>query len=381
VDRLVYRRRTGPTSIEPLSARRGASIDTCARRLLDSERPVISVLPSLLLALAPGELPLTLPPGPAARAWNSTESASPAKLDATVAALARGETWNDPAAWEAWAADLLAERAEPGADPDRGARLALAALGQGRSEAAWDHFAALSGRGAWLAALAPALVLGVEPGSPAVLPDGARIAPALPPLDRPTSERVLGWGRLERRGTTLSELRIGDAVVELRVAVEYDSLQIDVKHVSGGAASATFVLPEMLDFERTFTYVDWERTQPGAPLAVAISAETPEIVISCRFQPFRIGWPMTLPDALDERVLRHGFDVSVPSGDPLEPRVRGFAAALARVTGHPARVRTSGGTPAEPALSVGFEPAQEHRDAKLRSLTQALEHYALRRAP
>ena len=51
----------------------------------------------------------------------------------------------------------------------------------------------------------------------------------------------------------------------------------------------------MLDFDLTWTYVDWERVAPGAPLEVALSAETPEIVLSGTCRPFFVSWPLTLP--------------------------------------------------------------------------------------
>jgi hypothetical protein len=346
--------------------------------VLDS--PALIALAVLLGLQTPAGPELSLPPGPAARAWASTTPAAPAELDAWVAARARPEAWDEGATWSAWAGELAAERGAAQPDPARRTALALSALGQGASEQAWDHFAALSGHGDALAAVLPALMPGVAPGTRlAELPDGVVLAPALPPLDRPTRERVLGYGRLETREMKLSGLRIGAAEVDVRVAVVPDGVQVDLEHVGGGAARVLVVLPEPLDFELASAYVDWEK-QPraGAEHAVVLTAEKPSITVYGPCRPIRVDWPSTLPLELDARVREHGFACALRPGDELAPRIAGFAAALERITGQPVRVAVSATGDAGPELTLHLA-ASPGRERKLRGLTEAAAHFALRR--
>src|SRR5688500_7402751 len=117
--------------------------------------------PLWVLLQTPGaapELPpagITLPAGPAARAFKSVKpDTAPARLELkALPPWPDGAAWNDSATWLAWAEDVRAEARAERADPARRARLCVFARAQNRSDDAWDHFAALAGEPTWCAAL------------------------------------------------------------------------------------------------------------------------------------------------------------------------------------------------------------------------------------
>lgn len=339
---------------------------------------------ALLLALLqsePADPPrLSLPAGPAARAWSAVERATQlAPLPPECEVFAQPSAWNQRDTWSRWA-DIL-NAANGDTDARHAARVAatLAALSQGRSEDAWDHFAALADRPQWLVALAPYFVFG---GPSSEFANEVVIAPSLPPLNRPARERLLGLGRLEAREMRWVNVGVGAARVDLRVAVEFEGLQIDVEHRSGEEATLGIVLPELLDFEFSSVYVDWEvEPQVEGPHVVSVSATTPKIEIYARCRPVQLRWPMTLPNELDTRARRDGFQVLVAENDLASPRALGFADALAKLTRSTAIVRSIAAPPTQPpwsGLSLDFSSGPE-RVRKFRTLLSLLERWALER--
>jgi hypothetical protein len=332
---------------------------------------------------------IALPGGPAARAFASVGAETqPQKL--ALPAFPRwpeGAQWNDPALWRGWADDLRAEAQAGTADPARRARLCAFALAQGRSDDAWDHFAALAGAPSVCAALLPRLLPGVpidgaagKGGIAPALADGIALAPALPPPSRPASEVVLGRRWIERREMRIEGLVIGDATLSMRVALESDGVQIDFDHRSGGTAHVSVWLPEPPDFEIYVAYVDWMRQDAiGGPLALEIPADGETHTLFGRLQPRAMPWPTSLPTEKNAGLELHGLRLEIDPGDPATARIEALSRALSDVLGLPASVLARapkdaaepfGGT----IVSLHAEPG---RDRKVASLVSLAERYAL----
>jgi hypothetical protein len=329
-----------------------------------------------------------LPPGPASRAWSAVAAnTSGAAPEAKWARLVERASWDDGAVWSEWATLVVAARTS--ATPR--ASLAAAALGQGRDEDAWDHFAAAEQPDV-LRVLLPAFLPGVAPellGRPWVdgelrLEDGAHLVPRLPPLDRPAAERPLGLGRLERREMFARGLRVGAARFDLRVAVEQEGVQIDFDAIANdGEPARVFVtLPEPLDFELTSSYLDWERLEDArAPIEVVLRPGSAPITLYGRFAPRYVRWPSARPTELDKRLRRHGFVLVCGERDAARARVCGFAAALERLVGVKSACEAlplgaSGSFPL--ATRLDFSPSAD-RERKFRALVSSAETWALRR--
>jgi hypothetical protein len=320
---------------------------------------------------------LSLPAGPAARAWARVEPGNPAiELPARCASAAYPRHWDSEQGWRAWAERLGELRASAAPDPARSAELALSALSQGRGEDAWHHFSALSGHPEWCKALAPYLVVG---GPRFSLDDGALFAPALPPLSGPPNERILGTGRLEPREWWLRGIEIGKARVDVQFAVETTGLKLVFHHLGGGDARLRVVFPEPLDMEFGSVYVDWEREpQAGGEHEVLIAPEVPILEVFASLKPVQRRWPTALPPELDARAKERGFEILVGDADATKPRASGLALALTAATGLSARVVPASKLPApgEPrGIALEFAHGPE-RARKLRGVLSALEQYA-----
>lgn len=338
------------------------------------------LLPLLLGALRVQAPELHLPDGPAGRAWSARgPDVRAASIPPEIQSLARPSAWNERETWLRWSADLkIVQDRGPDVELAR-VRLALAALSQGRSEDAWEHFAALGQAPQWMDALVPYLVFG---GPTREFADGALIAPSFPPLGGPARERTLGLGRLEQRELRWTGVKIGPAVVDVRIAMEYDGVQLEFEHKSGGTAQVAVVMPEPLDFELTSVYVDWEREpQAAGPHQVTLSAEVPLMSVYARCKPVQLLWPMTLPSELEARAREHGFEVLVAASEASSPRALGFADALQALTGVPARVSSEGDARESAAwhgVTLDFARGPE-RVRKFRTLLSQLERFALER--
>ncbi len=367
------------------SAREAGREPTLAR----PQSPPQQAAPATEPAQQPSGTRFELPPGPAGRAWAAVAAhATSARVAAPWSQLAQRESWDESARWSEWAGIVLAAKT----DSKLRASLAAAALGQGRDEDAWDHFAAAAGHAEELRALLPLFLPGVAPDRLAsafvdgdlVLADGAHLAPRLPPLDRPTAERSLGLGRLERREMVARGVRVGSARFDVRVAVEQEGIQIDFDAIenSGAAVRVLVTLPEPLDFELTSAYLDWERLEAArAPIEVVLSAGSAPIALYGRFSPRYVRWPSARPAELDERLERHGFALVCGEGDPACPRVCGFAAALERLVAVKALCESLplGARGAAPlATRIDLSPSAD-RERKFRALVSSAETWALRR--
>jgi hypothetical protein len=333
-----------------------------------------------------------LPPGPASEAW---AAGAEREIKAIPAAPWREQLasarWDEPQNWTAWAAAVRRARGDAAAHFE----LAAAALGQGRDEDAWEHFA-LAPSGAEQRSERLALLTAFLPGVPSAqlgaswrdgelqLPDGVTLAPRLPPLDRSVRERLLGMGRLERREMRVDGLRLGAARFDMRVAIEQDGVQIDIENLSGGPAKLRLALPQPLDFELRGVYVDWEKLDaPALPLELDLAADGPPLSVYARFAPLMVSWPSTWPAELEPRVRQHGFVLVGAPADPLLPRLRGFAAALEPLVGVRGQWEALAlGAPSAHPLATRLDFSRgADRESKWRALVGAAEAWALRRGP
>jgi len=330
--------------------------------------------------------------GPAGRAWAAVGPETvPARLTADDVP-GPPEAWREQAPWLAWAALVRAEAeasaaGEP-ADGRRRARLALLAWSQGRSDDAWDHLAHCTAEPAWMAAAVPYLAPGVplalltapdfDPAAP--LPDGVELLPALPPAPVPAAEVVHGMSRVEPRELRIEGLKVGAAVLALRVALEVDGVQVDVEHVSGGPATLWITLPQPADFEIQVEYLNWQRLDEArAPVRVQVDADEARAYLFGRFRPRALPWGETLPSTPCAQLERHGVQLRLPAGASASARLSGFAAALRALFGWEARVLSlePDQPPAPwPGIVMNFGPAEE-LERKFSGLISLVEHYAL----
>lgn len=303
--------------------------------------------------------------------------------DQAPAELARADVaadWNDAAAFERWGAALAAAK---GADArDARARLALLARRQGRDADAWQHLEFAAADPARLAALLPRFLPGIAGdalagtgGLPGQLPDGAVLAPATPPLTRP-AER----GRVERRSMRVRGLRVGEAVLGLRVAVEPEGVQIDIEHISGGAARVAVKLPTEPGFALANEYVDWFAAEErGAAHVVEIRPGDEEHTLYGRFEPDTSAPIFALPPAAPAALGLGGLVILPEPGTDGHAR----AAALARALSEPpislaARVLDATGPPSGWApISVDLSDPRSSA-AKIAALCGAVERFVLR---
>ena len=350
---------------------------------------------AIALLFAPQAAPaakVELPEGPAARAFAGVgPDTEPATFDLGGMPLSPSDpAWDRPDVWLEWAQWVRAEAAETYPTPSRRARLCLLAGLQGRADDAWEHFAALGGDPAWCAAVLPLLAPGVAVetyarvgasagGLPAALPDGIVLEPQLPPPNRPASEIEPGR-RPERRHMTLTGLRIGDAVLKMRVALEVEGVQVDFEHVSGGSAHFFVRLPTPAEHETRVEYIDWMRQdESGIAHELHIEPGSQPRIVFGRFRPRSVDWPTRLPERMPEGLVRAGVRIEVGPGDPEQARIESFAAGLGALLAVPVEVHQ--GPEAEAAGDFAGLRIRLHDDGsralKLRNMISAAERFAL----
>jgi len=299
------------------------------------------------------------------------------------AELARADIaadWRDPAAFERWRAALADART---ADA-RGARarLALLARRQDRDADAWQHLEVAGADPALLAALLPRFLPGIADevaagagGLAGALPDGAIFTPTTPPRTRP-----LERGRIERRAMRVRGLRVGEAVLGLRVSVEPEGVQIDIEHIAGGAARVAVKLPIEPGFALANEYVDWfPAPMRGAAHVVEIRPGDEEHTLYGRFEPSDSAQTFALPPRAPAALELGGLGIRPESGADGRARAEALARAL---SGAPislaARVLEEG------APVAGWAPiVVDLRDtrtsaAKIAALCGAVERFTLR---
>ncbi len=329
----------------------------------------------------------------------------PAQVPAVLPRAQEAVDWLDPATFERWRAALAIANAR--ANPDSatedlavGARaradLALLALAQDRAADAWDHFTRAAIDPAVAAALLPRFLPGIPVGADlgagglgGPLPDGVELAPATPP-----NTRAIERGRIERRAMRVRGLRVGDAVLGLRIAVEPEGVQIDVEHISGGPARVAVKLPTEPGFGFANEYVDWFQAEKrGVAHVLEIRPGDEEHTLYGRFEPREEVPRIALPVAAPAAVELGGIAIRPEPGAEGRARAGALARALggaplalkARIveTGGHAGNTTGPGSEAGAAKS-GWSPIlvdladPRTSAAKVAALCGALERFTLR---
>ncbi|MCZ6596745.1 MAG: hypothetical protein O7B99_03820 [Planctomycetota bacterium] len=323
---------------------------------------------ALLLALLPGlaqdpaehaSAGICLPDGPVAEAFAAvTPATTAAPLRAVWPAWPDDATWGTDAPWDHWIERVIEEAEATRPDPLRRAELALLAASQGRSADAWTHFAACDASPEIMAALMPRLLPGTPADAPAgrgglpgQLDDGVLLRPVLPP---PTPG--LPKGRADVRTVEISGLRVGAAVLRMKLAVEADGVEITLDHLAGGPARVRIVVPAPPELVIRALYLDWQKIdEPGPFVELAIRPGDEEHAIWGRFLPVVTPWPEGLPTEGLGRVFRSGVVVETDPGDPREARLSAFARALGRLFGVPGELRHRGAPSRAPRAN---EPAR-----------------------
>ncbi|MCY2960880.1 MAG: hypothetical protein NTY35_12010 [Planctomycetota bacterium] len=278
--------------------------------------------PTVPAAIAPARFEFA--PGPLA---DLVARLGPEQVPAALDRADLAADWSAPATFERWRA-ALSEARDGDTRPAR-ARLALLALRQDRAAEAWKHLELAGADATLLAALLPRFLPGIADDAPVgagglagPLPDGAVLRPCTPPRTRPVER-----GRIERRAMRVRGLRVGEAVLGLRVAVEPEGVQIDIEHISGGAARVAVRLPTEPGFALANEYVDWfQAEQRGVAHVVEIRPGDEEHTLYGRFEPSESAPEFVLPPAAPAALGLGGLAIRPEPG----PEGRSRAEALAR---------------------------------------------------
>lgn len=304
--------------------------------------------------------------------------------------------WSEERTWRRWSQAL--ERLEsPSLDGESAAeararaRAALAelALAQGRHDDAWRHLAhARALPDDELAALVARFVPGVV-GAPAggpfgPLAAGSRdaepplLAPALaPPLEPEEASRT-------RRELTLEGLRVGEARLSLRVALEPEGVQVDLEHRGGGPTRLRVRVPRDPRLEPLALLVDWEeRERLDEEVLLELGPESARHTLWLRC----VARPPLGPSALPEQVpagLALGGIVLASMAQPPSPLLAA-ARALGERTGLFCRVSEVHDAPTPPApapagLLVLLRPGDAGQ-RELAHLVHLVEAWTLRERP
>ncbi len=284
------------------------------------------------------------------------------------------DDWSSAEPWRTWAAALV-ERG----DASR-AQLAQLAHRQGRWDDAWQHAASISDP-----RMARAILPRLFPGVPAdagpadglaqPLPNGVLLRPSLPPPTAPVPAALTGPVR-QRRAMEFAGVRVGEATLHLRLALEGDGVQIDVTHVSGGPCRLQLVIPEPQGFEIRVEYVDWDRRETvGEPHELEINPGDEPHKLWGRFLRFSQPWPQKLPSTLPAQAAEAGLVlVDSPSGASVA-LLDGFAEALHTALGIPTQVTVDRGSvaisgPAPVRLHLGVDGERLEKIAAIQSLVE-----------
>lgn len=338
---------------------------------------LLAILGVLLCQTAPAQAAegprVELPEGAASRAVAALRpDTKPTKL---AAPLAPGSgPWDSPATIAAWSSAVARASADAAAPGPR-AELALLALAQERYDDAWAQFAACGGHPETVAALLPQFLPGAASSSAiAELADGVVLRPALPP-------RSLGSAasRVDRRAMSVQRFRVGAAELSLKVSVEAEGVQVEVRHLAGGACKVSIVVPQPGDSESEIEYVDWYRQETlRTPHELVLEPGGDERVVYARVAPRASAWPRA-GEALAAQ-LKHGeLWLEVARDDARFDVVDALANAL---TAPPFGLRATTRDPRDPrpldAKGVAVDlVASADRPRKLAHLVSAAEALAL----
>ncbi|MSR60993.1 MAG: hypothetical protein EXS08_00910 [Planctomycetes bacterium] len=269
--------------------------------------------------------------------------------------------WGGEPSWRRWVELVRAE--QRATTPERRAQLCVLARLQGRDEAAWEHLLACRADPGRAQALLAFFLPGVPQewiGKSGPLPDGVILSPALPPTDAPeTGLRALAGTKL-----TLNEFALGAARCSLSVSVDRDGIEVELRHLGGGAARFGVLAPLPQGVERGLLFADWNKLpehQGPVPFELAAaSAEADEGApnpsehsLWLTFHPPQERWPA--PSAEMLRAPPNGREILLlsPRGD--EAHLRLFAEALGELLGTRTRLAAEGFAPAS-----GLEPLVLH---------------------
>ncbi len=294
--------------------------------------------------------------GPACTAFEQSERAGGKVSVAAFLELPAAPSdavWKTADAWSEWL--LRARRAAASSDPQTAARdhawLACFALQTGRTDRAWDHFADAAQLPGAQRALLPVFFFGSAPADPASeawmsCAHGQLLRPALPPAGARSLDLPRGTGRLERRAMRASGVSVGTARISLGVAVEYDGIQIDLRHESGPNVTLEIEVPTPAEFELRALLLDWERQGPRPlpgerPLAsqvprrvkVELSADAPERTVYAQVVPRDLALNSTRPQQVPAAWRAHGMRLVCEPGDPRAQEWAAFAAAVGKELG------------------------------------------------
>jgi hypothetical protein len=330
----------------------------------------------------PGTGLVTPPPGRVAEMLERIGDAAPAS--GALAVGAPWPAWEDRSSagwggepvWRRWVELARAESEAAQSAPARRAQLALVARLQGRDGDAWEHLLACEPEPALVAALLPLFSPGVPReclGRSEGLPDGVLLTPALPPAnERRAGLRWLAGKRIEHR-----EFGVGAARCALTVSVEPDGIEVDLRHLSGGAARVRVQAPVPRGVEAGLAFADWEKLPPGSAQAeFRLDSESSEHSLWLTFHPPEARWPSPALDALG--ALNPGREILLESPRGDEPELLHFAAALSELLGVAARLGARG-APARAGLEplvLRFDPGPA-RERMLVDLVGLAEAFAL----
>jgi hypothetical protein len=220
-----------------------------------------------------------------------------------------------------------------------------------------------------------ALPRATSPGARGLaLESGAGIRPALPP---PSADAVRGLP--DRRELVVERLPVGDALVLLRLELDPDGVQLEVQHLSGGAATLSVVLPVPADRETHAEYRDWEKLDTiGEPHVFELAPGGERQTAWARFRDLPSEWPTEFPEELTAQLRLEGLLLRTTASDPDRAWLAHAAAAFGRVLGAEARLSADLEEPAGGALELGLAPGPA-RARKLFALLGLAERFALER--
>jgi hypothetical protein len=349
----------------------------------------------LAAALVPQEAPLAargpfeFPAGPIERALATLDLGVVAKRvpedlgkPGEVPALAE-DAWSSPATWSAWSAALARVlRAQSATETiEARARLALGAQAQGRGEDAWQHLEACVSDPAWIAAMLPRFLPGVPAHSPAgagglsgALPNGVVLTPTLPPRSRDVPD-----GHFDRRAMQVDGVRVGDATLSMRVSVENEGLQIDIKRLTGGSAAFSVRIPSVPGFPFASEAVDWyPQDQSGIAHALTLDDEHVERSLFARFEPRARELFQHVPEKLPAQLELGQLVLLVREEERSDPLLTALAAALRAEPLKLDCVLRARGAPAASWSGITVDLTKpEQRAQRIAWLASAVERFAL----
>jgi hypothetical protein len=180
----------------------------------------------------------------------------------------------------------------------------------------------------------------------------------------------------------------------MRVALDYEGIQVDLTHLEGGPARVLVELPSPSEFALGALYLDWfpwkgsQSSLPGSSIPGISIPEVPIIDVELepgsdvrtlfgRFEPRDPSWSQQLPGEIPRSIDFHGLLLLTPLDLPEE--VRGLDRALASVLGVECKFLPGTMQPSAtlgPATTIDLRSA-ENRSHRLASLASQVERFVL----